>query len=89
MVTATVTSRGRITLPVSVRNALGVKAGDRVEFVDMGDGQYAIVASKDVQQLKGMIRKPTVAVTIEQMNEAIEDCWATAGMGGLLPPEKK
>lgn len=33
MTTATPTSKGQITIPVEVRKALGVDAGDRVEFV--------------------------------------------------------
>jgi antitoxin PrlF len=33
MSTVTVTSKGQITIPVEVRQALQVKAGDRVEFV--------------------------------------------------------
>ena len=33
MTTATLTSKGQITIPISVRTALGVDTGDRVEFV--------------------------------------------------------
>ena len=33
MSTATVTSKGQIAIPAEVRQALQVKAGDRVEFV--------------------------------------------------------
>jgi AbrB family looped-hinge helix DNA binding protein len=32
MSTATLTSKGQITIPAIVRSALGVEAGDRVEF---------------------------------------------------------
>lgn len=54
------TSNGRITIPVRVREALGVLAGDRVEFVEVEKGQFAIVAArKRVQKLKGMIHKST------------------------------
>jgi antitoxin PrlF len=73
MATATVTSKGQITIPSQVRNALGLEAGDRVEFVEQGKGQFAIVAAtRSVQELKGRFqskrRKP---VTIEEMNAAI------------------
>lgn len=30
---STISSRGRITLPVEIRKQLGLKTGDRVEFV--------------------------------------------------------
>jgi antitoxin PrlF len=73
MATATVTSKGQITIPSQVRNALGLEAGDRVEFVEQGKGQFAIVAAtRSVQELKGRFQsrrgKP---VTIEEMNAAI------------------
>ena len=72
MVTATVTSKGQITIPASVRAALALDAGSRVEFVELPTGQYAIVAATDsVQSLKGMLRKPAHAVSIEHMNEVI------------------
>lgn len=69
MVTATVTSKGQITIPAPVRAALGLEPGSRVEA---GKGQYLIVAATDeVQSLKGMLRRPRSAVSIEQMNEVI------------------
>ena len=40
MSTATVSSKGQITLPLEVRLALHVDAGDRVEFVEVGPGRY-------------------------------------------------
>ena len=40
MTTATVTSKGQITIPVQVRDALHVSAGDRVEFVEVMPGRY-------------------------------------------------
>ena len=55
MATATVTSKGQITIPVQVRSALGVDAGDRIEFVEIEKGQFAIVAAtRSVHELKGL-----------------------------------
>jgi antitoxin PrlF len=73
MATATVTSKGQITIPSQVRNALGLEAGDRVEFVEQGKGQFAIVAAtRSVQELKGRFQnKRGKPVTIEEMNAAI------------------
>jgi antitoxin PrlF len=34
--TATVTSKGQITVPLSVRRRLGLKVGDRLEFISKG-----------------------------------------------------
>ena len=73
MATATVTSKGQITIPARVRAELGLTAGDRVEFVEMGQGQFAIVAStRSVKELKGLFRgRRSKPVSIEEMNAAI------------------
>ena len=74
MATAMVTSKGRITIPVDVREALAVKTGDRVEFISAEDGKVMIVAAtKSVADLKGRFAKPEKAVAIEDMNAAIAD----------------
>lgn len=39
MTTATITSKGQITIPANVRQSLNVAAGDRVEFVQLEPGQ--------------------------------------------------
>lgn len=74
MAAATLTSKGQITIPASVRAALGLDTGSRVEFVDTGKGQFAIVpATSPVQALKGLLGKPPKPVSIEDMNSAIEE----------------
>lgn len=42
MPSALVTFNGRITLPTDIRKQLGLKTGDKVEFVEIGDGQFAL-----------------------------------------------
>lgn len=73
MATATLTSKGQITIPVQVRTALGLDAGDRVEFVEVGKGEFNIVAAtRSVKELKGMLRvRRRKPVSIEEMNRAI------------------
>jgi antitoxin PrlF len=74
MATATVTSKGQVTIPASVRAALGLDTGSRIEFVQTGEGQYVIVAATSpVQALKGVLRKPATPVSIEDMNRAIAE----------------
>jgi antitoxin PrlF len=73
MSTATLTSKGQITIPVAVREKLGLAAGDRVEFVEVGSGEFTLkAATEDVRSLKGMIRQPDRAVSIGAMNAAIK-----------------
>lgn len=79
MTTATLTSKGQITIPIEVRNELQVDAGDRVEFVHMGPGRYEFVAvTREVTALKGMFGPAKNTVSIEAMNTAIAQRGATA-----------
>jgi antitoxin PrlF len=72
MATATLTSKGQITIPVAVREKLGLATGDRVEFVEVGPGEFALkAATEDVRSLKGMIRRPSTPVSVGAMNAAI------------------
>lgn len=79
MSTATLTSKGQITIPVEVRNDLKVALGDRVEFVHIAPGRYEFVAAtRDVTELKGMFGRPKKPVSIEAMNAAIAQRGAAA-----------
>jgi antitoxin PrlF len=73
LATATLTSKGQITVPKPVREALGVDSGDRIEFVETEKGQFAIIAATcSVQELKGLFRrKRSKPVSVEEMNAAI------------------
>ena len=72
MPAAVLTSKGQITIPKQVREALGLEAGDRLEFVETGKGVFEVVAaSRDVRELKGMIDRPRRPVSIEDMRKAI------------------
>lgn len=72
MATATLTSKGRITLPKAVRERLGVDAGDKIEFVEIEPGVFKIIAAtRDVRDLKGSIPRPAKPVSVEDMSRAI------------------
>ena len=72
MSTATLTSKGQITIPVDVRNHLRLGAGDRVEFVLIAPGRYEFMASNsEVSVLKDMFGPVKKVVSIESMNAAI------------------
>ena len=79
MTTATLTSKGQITIPVSVRNDLKVATGDRVEFIQIAPGRYEFVAvTHSISELKGMFGKPAKTVSVEDMNKAIAQRGASA-----------
>lgn len=73
MSTATVTSKGQLTVPKSIREALGLRAGDKVNFVLMKDDNYAIVpVTHSVKTLEGFFHRPDrKPVSLDDMDEAI------------------
>lgn len=72
MSTATLTTKGQITIPIDVRRALDVEAGDRVEFVQVEPGRFELIAAtRSVRELKGRFGKPGRAVSIDEMNASI------------------
>lgn len=54
---ATVTSKGQLTIPKSVRNALGIGTGDRVVF-RVEDGCVLLAKTPDLLDLAGTIAVP-------------------------------
>ena len=72
MTIATLTSKGQITLPKQLRDAMGLIAGDRVDFVASTGGRYLLVPIKSsISNLKGCIAPPKKTVTIEAMQRAV------------------
>lgn len=81
MATATMTSKGQVTIPAEVRQRMGLASGDRIEFVELGSGEFAIKpAIDDVRSLKGALRQPHKPVSVDDMNSAIRKR-AAAGQG--------
>ncbi len=79
MTTATVTTKGQITIPAEVRLAMNIDAGDRVEFVAMEGGRFEVfAASRSVRELKGMFGEPAKRVSVKQMTEVIAKRGASA-----------
>ncbi len=70
---STITSKGQTTIPKSIRDRLNLKAGDQVHFVVEEGGRVVLVpATVHVTELKGMMPPPRKAVSLEQMEAAIE-----------------
>lgn len=71
---ATVTTKGQVTIPKPVREALRLVAGDRVEFVDVGNGRFELVAvTRDVSELRGMLGPAGTPVSTEDMERAVAE----------------
>ena len=74
---ATLTSKGQVTIPKSVREALRLAAGDRIEFIDVGNGRFELIAAtRDVTELRGLLGPATATVSIEDMGKAVAEAAA-------------
>lgn len=72
MTSATVTSKGQVTIPADVRTKLGLRPGSRLAFVPTDTGGYEIhPVAASIRDLKGAVPRPAQPVTPDEMNEAI------------------
>ena len=72
MSTATLTSKGQITLPADLRRVLALASGDRIEFFRQADGVYGLrPLTGSVRDLKGIVPKPPKRVSLAQMDRSI------------------
>ena len=73
MSTATVTSKGQITIPIDIRVSLGIEAGDRINFMMDESGRVVFLpATNNVTSLKGIITKPGTPVSIKDMKATVK-----------------
>jgi len=73
MVTATLTSKGQLTLPKVVRDSLHLHTGDRVMFVVHGNTEAVLQPfTKSVDEVFGRLYNPVQPPrSIEEMNNAV------------------
>ena len=73
MATATITSKGQVTIPKAVRESLHLHAGDRIEFVVRGESEALLrPVTKSVDEVFGRLyQADQPARTVEEMNEAV------------------
>jgi AbrB family looped-hinge helix DNA binding protein len=70
--TATVTAKGQVTLPVEVRRRLGIRPGIKLEFIVIDDERMEVISvSETVSSLKGMLPKPKKTLSLTDIDKAI------------------
>ena len=74
MALATLTNKGQVTIPKTVRDSLGLHAGDKLEFVVAKSGKaYIKPVTKRVDDVFGKLhksgRKP---VSVKEMNNKVK-----------------
>jgi AbrB family looped-hinge helix DNA binding protein len=68
---ATVTSKGRITIPADIRKSMGLVSGALVVFTRLDDGTTVMRAkTRSILELRGLLipAPNSVLVTIDEMN---------------------
>ncbi len=73
MALATITTKGQVTIPKSVRDSLMLSTGDKIEFVVTNKREALIrPISKKVDEVFGILHKPgRKTVSVEEMDEKI------------------
>ena len=71
MATSTVSTKGQIVIPATIREELGLHAGSRVEFLKTQDGYLIKAATGSITALKGILSKSRKPVSVAMMNEVI------------------
>jgi AbrB family looped-hinge helix DNA binding protein len=72
MPSATVTSKGQITVPKEIRDHLGITAGDRLSFQIGSEGEVLVEPeTTDVRSLRGMLKRRGRRVSLANMELAI------------------
>jgi AbrB family looped-hinge helix DNA binding protein len=74
MVMATVTSKGQITIPKSIRRTLHLNSGDKVAFVMHSDGEALLKpVTKSVDEVFGLLhQKGRPALSVDKMDESVK-----------------
>lgn len=71
---STLTTRGQTTLPRAVRQALGLKPGDKLRYVLLDGGEVRLLRNRPLADLDGMLHRPgRAAVSLQEMEDAIAD----------------
>lgn len=72
MTSATITSKGQITIPKEIRDYLKINAGSKIDFVIDADGQVKLLPLNiPAKNLSGILCRPGMrAATIEEMEQA-------------------
>jgi AbrB family looped-hinge helix DNA binding protein len=73
MPTATITSKGQVTVPAEVRRRLRLRTGDVLDFEITPEGEVRLQAARnDVRELEGILRAPKRRpVSLQAMRRAI------------------
>ena len=70
-ISARLSSKGQVVIPVDVRKRLGLTQGSVLRFVLDDDSVRLLASAGDVRRLKGRLPLPAAPVSVADMNAAI------------------
>jgi AbrB family looped-hinge helix DNA binding protein len=69
--THTLTSKAQVTIPKQVRDALGLRPGDRASFRIKANGEVVIERPKSLEEIHTMLGKPTFKDELSEREKLI------------------
>jgi antitoxin PrlF len=73
-ISAKVTSKGQVTLPAKLRQRLGIRPGDRIDFVEAETGNIEIVARRrTLADLRGIVPYDGPPLSDEEIVSWVEE----------------
>lgn len=75
MPSSTITSRGQTTIPKDIRRYLGLRPGNRIDYVIDDEGRVVLrPATYDVRDLHGVLhREGDEPLSVEEMNRIVRE----------------
>ncbi|MEH2194054.1 MAG: AbrB/MazE/SpoVT family DNA-binding domain-containing protein [Nostoc sp.] len=75
MASATITTKGQVTIPKQIRDYLNLDTGSKVDFVIDENGIVTLIPLNiSVQSLSGILHRPGMkSATLEEMETAIRE----------------
>lgn len=69
----TISTKGQITIPSQIREQADLRAGDKVRFMIDDHGSVVLFPIRgSIRDAFGVLPKPKRALSIEEMNEAVQ-----------------
>lgn len=72
-----ITSKGQTTIPIAVREKLGLNPGDKIAFIETGRGYLIVPRNRPASSLFGILSGYAIpGATIEDYDKAITEYFA-------------
>lgn len=74
MPTATMTTKGQVTIPAETRARMRLVPGSKISFEQNDRGETVLrTKTGDIRQLRGILKYDGPPVSVEEMNQAVRD----------------